>query len=98
VLYSLNEDTVQLVLDIVENLVAINIYEELKKRLLLQSHTLDTHQSFEQLRAIPPFSDQWLSALLAAMLGYCPGGEELPTIFCRGCSESCGSSSCMRIS
>ncbi len=78
----------QLVLDIVEKLVVIDLYEELKKRLLLQSHTLDTHQSFEQLRAIPPFSDPWLSALLAAMLEYCHGGEEkisggcLPTIFC----------------
>ncbi len=66
----------QLVMDIAENLVAINLYEELKKRRLLQSHTLDTHQSSEQLRAIPPLSGQWLSALLAAMLEYCPGGGE----------------------
>jgi hypothetical protein len=51
VLYSLNEDMVQLVLDIVENLPAINPYEELKERLL-QALTPETYESFKQLMII----------------------------------------------
>jgi hypothetical protein len=64
VLYSLNEDIVQLVLDTVENLPAISPYEELKERLL-QALTLETNQSFKQLMIIspPPPADSYVGAL-----------------------------------
>jgi hypothetical protein len=73
-LASLHEETNQLVLNIMENPPTERPYEELKERLL-QSHSLDLHQSFKKLTAVPALGGQQPSMLMAAMKEIYPRGE-----------------------
>jgi hypothetical protein len=70
-----HEDTVQLVIHIVKNTPAGNPYEELKDRFSTSS-TNWTLTSFLEAHCHSLHQRQRPFSLLAAMLEYCPRGEE----------------------
>jgi hypothetical protein len=77
---ALQHESLRLVADIVESPPPLPLYTVLKDRLMA-SHVLSGYRRAEQLFNMPPLGSRKPSALMAAMLEVCPGGEEKTELF-----------------
>jgi hypothetical protein len=80
-LSALGDDTISDVLDAIEEAAAGDTpYTSLKARLL-ETHVLSDFEKLEMLFACEPLGGRKPSQLLAAMLPFCPAGQEKQVIF-----------------
>ena len=77
---SLQYETLRLVTDLVTNPPADRPYTALKERLLI-AHQLTPIQKAQKVSSEPPLGDRRPSQLLAALLEFCPDGEENTAFF-----------------
>jgi hypothetical protein len=77
---ALQETTLAQVMDIINNILAVNPLEILKLRLL-EAHVLSDQEKMDALFQLGPLGDRKPSQLLASMLSVCPLGMEIQPVF-----------------
>jgi hypothetical protein len=77
---ALPEMTLPQVMDIINNIQAVNHFEVLKLRLL-EAHVLSDQEKMDALFQLGLLGDRKPSQLLASMLSVCPSGMEIQPVF-----------------
>ncbi len=77
---ALLETTLVQVMDIINNILAVNPFEVLKFRLL-ETHVLSDQEKMDALFQLGPLGDRKPSQLLASMLSVCPLSMEIQPVF-----------------
>ncbi len=77
---ALPETTLVQVMDIINNILAVNPFKVLKLRLL-EAHVLSDQEKMDALFQLGPLGDRKPSQLLASMLSVCPLGMEIQPVF-----------------
>jgi len=77
---ALPEMTLTQVMDIINNILAVNPFEVLKFRLL-ETHVLSDQEKMDALFQLGPLGDRKPSQLLASMLSVCPLSMEIQPVF-----------------
>jgi hypothetical protein len=80
VVAALPHDSLRLVADLVEVPPTASAYDDIKQRLVA-SHQLSDFQKAEKLFLMQPLGSRKPSEMMAAMLEFCPRGEEKTNLF-----------------